>query len=149
MGWIITIGPTTLNNQALMTIPRCMHSGDALTQRTNRNWLPYHPSLPHSQILSIKQEIWIVPSACLHHKLIPLLEDTEEVVLPLEFKNSQEKKAPQQKSMQLVVMVNFKDVAADPCSVKENSPQKKGNAASKRNSSCTVANQDTSPPTAI
>jgi len=74
----------------------------------------------------------------------------KEVVLPLKFKNSQEKKVPQQKSMQLAVVVSFKDVATDPCSDKESSPQKKGNAVSKRNSACTVvANQDTLPPIAI
>jgi len=97
----------------------------------------------------IKLETWIIPSACLHHKLIPLPEDTEEVILPLEFKNSQEKKVPQQKSMQLVVVVNFKGIAVDPCSIEESSSQMKGNAASKRNSACTAANQDTSPPIAI
>jgi len=142
------IGPTTLNDQALMTIPRCMHSDNASTQHSNRNLLPYHPSQPHSQTLSIKLEIWIVPSTCSHHNPIhPLLGDTEEVVLPLEFEQLR-KKNLLWKSTQHMVVVNFKDVAADPCFDKESSPLKKGNAASERNSACTVANQDTLPPTA-
>jgi len=92
------IGPTTLNDQASMTIPRCMHSDNALTQHSNRNSLPYHPSQPHSQISSTKLKTWIVPSACLHHSPIyPLQEeDAEEVILPLEFEQLK-KKNPLQK----------------------------------------------------
>jgi len=45
--------------------------------------------------------------------------------------------------------VNFEDVAVDPHSVEESFPQKKGNAASKRNFACIAANQDISLPTAI
>jgi len=45
-------------------------------------------------------------------------------------------------------MVNFEDVVTDPYFVKESSPLKKGNTASKRSSACTAANQDTSPPIA-
>jgi len=91
------IGPTMLNNQASMTIPRCMHSDDASIQHSSRNLLPCHPNQPYSQILLIKLEIWIVPSVCSHHDPIhPLLEDTEEVILPLEFKQLK-KKNPLQK----------------------------------------------------
>jgi len=55
-----------------------------------------------------------------------------------------EKKAPQQKLTQLTDKVNFVDKPVD-LSNKENSPPKKGNNVSKRNSACTVANQDISP----
>jgi len=50
--------------------------------------------------------------------------------------------------MQLTDMVNFEDMAMEPHFVEENSLLKKGNTASERNSACTVANQDTSPPIA-
>jgi len=50
--------------------------------------------------------------------------------------------------MQLADADNFEDVAVDPRFAEENSPLKKGNAASERNSVCTVANQDTLPPIA-
>ena len=56
------------------------------------------------------------------------------------FKNLPEKKPPQQKSMPLMDEVKLMDMVIDP-SNEEDSPQKKGNAISKRNSVCTVANQ--------
>jgi len=90
------IGPTTLNDQASITIPRCMHLDNALTWHSNRNLLPYHPSQPHSQISLIKLKTWIIPSTCSHHDPIyPLPEDTEEVILPLEFKQLKKKNPPQ------------------------------------------------------
>jgi len=51
--------------------------------------------------------------------------------------------------MQHEDVVNFEDVVVEPRFIEESSPPKKGNAASERNSACTVANQDTSPPIAI
>jgi len=91
------IGPTTLDDQASTTTPRCTLSGDALMRHSNRNSLPYHPSQLHSQISSTKLETWIVPSACLHQGPIHPLqeEDAEEVVLPLEFKQLKKKNLPQ------------------------------------------------------
>jgi len=81
-----------LDDLALMIIPRCMHSDNASTPHFNRNLLPCHPNQLHSQISSIKLEIWIVPSACSHCELIhPLLEVAEEVVLPLEFEQLKKK----------------------------------------------------------
>jgi len=90
------IGPTMLNDQVSMTIPRCMHSDDALTQHSNRNLLPYHPSQPHSQISLTKLKTWIVPSACSHHSpMYPLWEeDAEKVVLPLKFEQLKKKNLP-------------------------------------------------------
>jgi len=89
-------GPTLLDDRASTIIPRCMHSDNASILHSNRNWLPSHPNQLHSQISSIKLEIWIIPSACLHHKPIhPLPEDAEEVVLPLEFEQLKKKNPPQ------------------------------------------------------
>jgi len=85
-------GPTLLDDLALTIIPRYMHSDTASTQPSSRSLLPYRPSQLHSLISLIKLEIWIVPSACSHHDPIHLPpEDTEEVVIPLEFEQLKKK----------------------------------------------------------
>ena len=70
--------------------------------------------------------------------------DADVAALPLESKNSLEKKPPPQKSMPLADEELLVDKVVDP-SNEEDSPQKKGNVASRKNYTCTVANQATLP----
>ena len=70
--------------------------------------------------------------------------DADVAALPLEFKNSLEKRSPLQKLTPLMDEEQPVDKAMDH-SNEEDSPQKKGNIASRRNCACTVANQATLP----